>query len=134
MRDHRLAGIEEAEPLEHLHRTQAVALLHFGYFDFVFARMSMKSRTISAGEIDRTPLACFVGIEQMFKPDPHVDPAAGLAVPRLEHPLIVVERVEVVVIGMRAHIRHGNQPIADRFRSARTAIHEAPHVDEGCRA
>ena len=44
VRDHRLADVEEAEALEHLHGAQAVALLHLRHFDFVFARMGVKSR------------------------------------------------------------------------------------------
>ena len=50
VRDHRLADVEEAQALERLHWTQAVALLHLRHFDFVFARMGVKSGTDSAGQ------------------------------------------------------------------------------------
>ena len=93
--------------------------------------MGMESSAVFFRKLDRKTLPGLIGVEQMLEPNPDVDAATGLAMPRLDQRFVHVERVEIVVVRMLTDIRHGHQPIADGFRRFRAAFHEPPHVDHG---
>ena len=131
VRDHRSRRLEEAEVVERKHRPLAVAGCKFGKLDFRLTAMGVESGVVFFRKLNGATLSGLIGVEQVLQPDPDVDAAVGLAVPRLDQGLVHVERVEIVVVRMLADIGHRDQPIANGFRRSRTAFHEPPHVDHG---
>src|SRR5258708_10084731 len=131
MRDHRPWRLEETEIIKRYHRSLAVTGGKFADLDFCLAAMCMKSSIVLLGKINRAALAGLVGIEQMFKSDPYIDAAAGLAIPVLDQSLVHVERVEIVIFGVLAALGNSDQPMADGLGCLAAALHESPHVHLG---
>jgi hypothetical protein len=129
-----MLGIEQAESIESVNRTDAITAVHLLQLNFGFIGVSVETGPKFLRQIDRAPMALFRRIERVLQPDPDRHSAIGLAMPSLKKALSVVEMIEIVVIRMLTDIRRHNRAVTDRGGSARATVHKAPHVDDGSRA